>query len=109
MITTFPFDISIGAQRLADGQPVTGLPTEGFEVRDNGALQKVELVSREERSVHAVLVLDQSASLRALERAALKRAAVVYDGGAKPGGHKLEVRVKKHKGEVRARRGYFAR
>jgi VWFA-related protein len=61
-----------------DGQPATGLPAEAFEVRDNGALRKVELVSREERSVHAVLVLDQSDSLRPPERAALKRAAAAF-------------------------------
>jgi VWFA-related protein len=46
-----------------DGQPVAGLGPEDFEVRDNGVLQKLDLVSDGEIPLNVVMALDMSASL----------------------------------------------
>ena len=46
-----------------DGQPVTGLGPDDFEVRDNGVVQKVDLVSDDDIPLNVVMVLDMSSSL----------------------------------------------
>ncbi len=48
-----------------DGQPVTGLGPDDFEVRDNGVIQKVDLVSDDDIPLNVVMVLDMSSSLDA--------------------------------------------
>jgi VWFA-related protein len=60
------------------GAALKGLPPEAFEVKDDGAVQRIEVASREEQAVHGVLVLDLSASLRPRERAALRDAAATF-------------------------------
>lgn len=62
------FSSSVEAVRLdvlvtRDGQPVRGLRPDEFEVRDNGVLQKVDLVSFEEVPLNVVMALDVSASV----------------------------------------------
>ena len=69
------------------GATLKDLPPEAFEVKDNGAIQRVEIASREERAVHGVLVLDLSASLRPRERAALKEAAAAFLRRLEPSDH----------------------
>ena len=46
-----------------NGKPVKGLRPEDFELRDNGVLQTVDLVSDEEIPLNVVMALDMSASL----------------------------------------------
>jgi VWFA-related protein len=57
------------------GLPVRDLEAEDFEVEDNGVLQQVEIVGREDKRVHAVLALDNSGSLAGDRLARLKLAA----------------------------------
>jgi hypothetical protein len=57
------------------GLPVPGLEAKDFAVRDNGVPQRIELVAREEKHVHAVLVLDSSGSVAGERLARLKLAA----------------------------------
>jgi len=68
-------------------EPIAGLSAEDFEVRDNGARQEVQLVSRDERAVHAVLVLDFSSSLLDEAREKLKAAAASFLGKLDPNDH----------------------
>jgi VWFA-related protein len=64
-------DVSVTRQ----GRPLRGLTARDFEVRDNGALQAVEVVGHEAKPVHAVLALDNSNSLAGERLARLKGAA----------------------------------
>lgn len=57
------------------GQPIRHLEARHFEVRDNGALQDIEVVAQEEKPVHAVLALDNSSSLAGERLERLKVAA----------------------------------
>jgi Mg-chelatase subunit ChlD len=50
---------------VQSGKPVRGLGPGDFEVRDNGVLQTVDLVSDEEIPLNVVMALDMSASLSA--------------------------------------------
>jgi VWFA-related protein len=74
------FSVSVEMVRLdvaviREGRPVRDLTARHFEVRDNGALQQVEVVAHEEKPVHAVLALDNSSSLAGHRLARLKVAA----------------------------------
>jgi VWFA-related protein len=60
---------------LHDGQAVKGLTAGDFEVKDDGVPQDVELVSAQERALHAVLVLDTSSSVAGRRLEVLKAAA----------------------------------
>lgn len=55
-------------------RPIVGLRAEDFEVRDNGVLQQLELVSFERQQLNVVLVLDLSASVRGELLGDLRRA-----------------------------------
>jgi VWFA-related protein len=62
------FRTSVDAVRVdvlvtQDGQPVRGLRAADFEIRDNGVLQQVDLVSFEEVPVNMMLALDLSGSV----------------------------------------------
>ena len=62
------FSVSVDAVRLDvlvtdRGRPVPGLAIDDFELRDNGVVQRIRSVTREEAPLHAVLVLDRSASV----------------------------------------------
>ena len=67
------------------GEPVSELTAADFEVLDNGVRQPIELVSREQRAVHGVLVLDLSSSLDAPQRQALQEAAATFLRKLEPG------------------------
>lgn len=58
-----------------NGRAVKGLTGRDFEVKDNGTLQRVEVVGHEEKPVHAILALDNSSSLEGEGLARLKVAA----------------------------------
>jgi len=58
-----------------DGEPLAGLVAADFEVRDQGVPQHLELVSRSEQTVHAILILDLSDSLTAAQQARIRRSA----------------------------------
>jgi VWFA-related protein len=60
------------------GVPVSGLRAEDFEVLDDHVPQRVQLLSREEQTVHGVLALDLSTSVQPLERERLKGAAISF-------------------------------
>jgi VWFA-related protein len=57
------------------GRPVEGLTAADFEVQDDGVPQIVELVSRRERPVYAILLLDVSASVAGPKLESLRGAA----------------------------------
>jgi VWFA-related protein len=83
------FGASIGAVRLdvsigRDGQLVTGLSAADFEVKDDGVVQDIELVTGSERALQAVLVLDTSSSVAGRRLASLKRAASSFIAGLSP-------------------------
>jgi VWFA-related protein len=65
--------------------PVTGLAASDFEVTDNGVPQTVQLVETSQVPLHAVLVLDTSASVAGAPLEALKRAARAFLEGMAPG------------------------
>lgn len=74
------FEISVEMVRLdvavtQKGRVLTGLSGRHFEVTDNGVPQEVEVVGQEERTVHAVLALDNSSSLAGERLERLKLAA----------------------------------
>jgi VWFA-related protein len=59
-----------------DGQPLADLTAADFEVRDQGVRQVVQMTSRSEQTVHAVLILDLSESLGPEQQASLRRSAL---------------------------------
>lgn len=67
-----------------DGQPFKGLGADDFEVRDNGVLQKVNLVSFEEIPLNVVLALDMSGSVTAEGLEHLQRAGETLLAGLEP-------------------------
>lgn len=66
------------------GAPVTGLSDRDFLVKDNGVVQVVRVVEREEAPVTAVLVLDCSASVAGRKLEFLKAAAGRFVRGLHP-------------------------
>jgi VWFA-related protein len=70
-----------------NGKPVRNLSASDFEVRDNGALQKVEFVSFEQMPISAILVLDMSSSVAGEKLKNLKDAGNGLLDGLKPGDH----------------------
>jgi VWFA-related protein len=83
------FGVSVEAVKLdvtvlRDGQFVKGLTADDFAVKDDGVLQDVELVSAEERTLHAVLVLDTSSSVAGERLESLKTAASTFVAGLSP-------------------------
>ncbi len=64
--------------------PVPGLVASDFEVKDEGVPQRVELVDASSVPLHAVLVLDTSASVAGRPLEALKAAARAFLGGLGP-------------------------
>jgi VWFA-related protein len=65
--------------------PLPGLGASDFEVKDNGVPQAVELVDTSQVPVHAVLVLDTSASVAGAPLEALRNAARAFLDGLAPG------------------------
>jgi Ca-activated chloride channel homolog len=66
--------VRLDALVLDRGQPVHGLTAEDFEIRDNGALQRVTLLGAGALPLDVVLVLDMSGSLSAHRLEALRAA-----------------------------------
>jgi VWFA-related protein len=67
------------------GEPAEGLTAADFDVRDDGVRQAVRLVSSADEPVHAVLVLDASASVTGPRLADLKTAARAVLQALRPG------------------------
>ena len=63
--------------------PVPGLAASDFEVQDNGVAQTIELVDTSRVPLHAVLVLDTSASVAGAPLEALKRAVGAFLRGTR--------------------------
>ena len=83
------FSSSIEAVRLdvlvtRDGRPVRDLGPDEFEVRDNGVLQEVDLVSFEEVPLSVVMALDTSASVEGARLDHLREAVGALVGGLQP-------------------------
>jgi Ca-activated chloride channel family protein len=82
-------------------RPVTGLTAADFEVRDDGARQRVELVAVESLPLTTVLVLDASASVEGEKLVQLQAAGRTLLRGLRPAdeaalvtfGHEIAVRV----------------
>jgi VWFA-related protein len=66
------------------GAPVAGLSDRDFLLKDNGVVQAVRVVEREEAPVTAVLVLDCSASVAGRKLEFLKAAAASFVRGLHP-------------------------
>src|SRR4051812_6045251 len=62
-------------------RPVPGLRAGDFELRDEGVVQSVELLSSESRPVQAVLVFDTSSSVAGAKLAALREAGEAFLDG----------------------------
>jgi VWFA-related protein len=70
---------------VTDGHnPVAGLTTGDFELRDNGIVQKIEVVDANDVPVNAVLALDTSASIAGKRQQDLVGAAESLLDGLKP-------------------------
>jgi VWFA-related protein len=70
---------------VTDGRnPVAGLTARDFELRDNGVLQRVELVDVGEVPINAVLALDTSASITGKRKTDLVAAGEALIDGLKP-------------------------
>jgi VWFA-related protein len=74
------FSVSVDAVRLDvlvtdRGRPVPGLAIEDFELRDNGVIQRIRSVTREEAPLDVMLVLDRSASVTGEPLQQLRNAA----------------------------------
>jgi VWFA-related protein len=76
--------VKVDVTVLRDGQAVKDLTADAFEVIDDGVPQEVELVSAEERALHAVLVLDTSSSVAGRRLEVLKTAAGTFVAGLSP-------------------------
>jgi Ca-activated chloride channel family protein len=79
---TYTFDVAVDAVRLdvfvgRNGQPVTGLTADNFEVFDNGVRQEIQLLDTEFR-LSTILVFDVSRSVRGEKYAHLKAAGLSF-------------------------------
>jgi VWFA-related protein len=66
------------------GRPVAGLVAADFELKDDGAVQQVELVAAEARPVQGVLVFDTSSSMMGPKLKALRAAGGAFLDGLRP-------------------------
>jgi VWFA-related protein len=82
-VTVDTVKLDVAVER--NGKSVADLRADDFDVRDDGVAQQVELVSAEERVLHAVLVLDTSTSVAGERLARLKAAACLFVEGLGPG------------------------
>jgi VWFA-related protein len=70
---------------VTDGNnPVAGLKAADFELRDNGVLQRVEVVDAADVPINAILALDTSASIAGRRQADLVAAGEALIDGLKP-------------------------
>ena len=76
--------VRVDVLATVDGRPLKGLAAGDFEVRDNGVLQKVNLVSFEEIPLNVVLALDMSGSVTAEGLEHLQRAGETLLQGLGP-------------------------
>ena len=80
-VETVRVDVSV----RQDGQAVTGLVAENFEVFDNGVPQKVDFVAHEASAVSVVIALDLSGSVQGIRLEQLQRAGGRLVGMLAPG------------------------
>lgn len=66
------------------GEPVAGLRAAELELRDNGVVQRPELLAAESRPLRAVLVFDTSSSMVGERLAALRAAGEAFLDGLRP-------------------------
>ncbi len=66
------------------GRTVPGLRASDFELRDNGVIQQVELLSADTRPLPAVLVFDTSSSVVGERLLALRNAGLAFLDGLRP-------------------------
>ncbi len=67
-----------------EGRPVAGLAASNFDLRDEGASQKVELVAVEDLPLGAFLVFDTSGSVEGPRLSALRAASEAFLAGLRP-------------------------
>jgi VWFA-related protein len=66
------------------GRPLAGLTARDFELRDNGVLQRIDVVDSTDVPINAVLTLDTSASIRGRRLTDLAAAGEALLDGLKP-------------------------
>lgn len=76
--------VYVDAFVMAGGRPVTGLRGQDFELRDNGVLQRVQLVATDTMPLTSVLVFDTSGSVAGEKLAALRAAGSAFMDALKP-------------------------
>jgi hypothetical protein len=70
--------VSVDVLVTKKGTPLRGLRAEDFAVKDNGVLQRVEVVDRRTTPTTVVLALDRSASVSGSKPALLRAAARAF-------------------------------
>jgi VWFA-related protein len=71
-------NVNLDVQVTRGGRPIGGLTAADFVVTDNGVRQQVEILSKEDTAVDALLALDASSSVSGSRLAELQRAAHAF-------------------------------
>jgi Ca-activated chloride channel homolog len=77
--------VRVDVLALRDGRPLLGLTAADFELRDNGVMQQIELVSLEKLPLNVVVAFDLSDSVKGARLEHLRTASGALVDALKPG------------------------